>query len=107
MPYNDFQQLRLASDQPEDVALAAFQLLYLNLKHPKYQSIAPCQYNSGKLATVLATKREQKAERALYARFARLHRAYREASCNRSPSRVRAFVEGTTPQHGGSKSDTV
>ena len=36
MHYNDFEQLGLASDRPEDVALAAFQLLYLNPKHPHY-----------------------------------------------------------------------
>ncbi len=42
MPDNDFQQLGLASHQPEDVALAAFELLYLNPKHPQYQDIAPC-----------------------------------------------------------------
>ncbi len=60
MPDNDFQQLGLASDQPEDVALAAFELLYLNPKHPQYQNIAPCQYNSGKLSIVLPVKRDQK-----------------------------------------------
>ena len=56
---NDFQQLGLASDQPEDMALAAFELLYLNPKHPQYQNIAPCQYNSGKLSIVLPVKRNQ------------------------------------------------
>ena len=61
MPDNEFEQLGLASDQPEDVALAAFQLLYLNPKHPQYQNIAPCQYNSGKLSIVLPIKRDQKA----------------------------------------------
>jgi len=60
MPHNDFQQLGLASHRPEDVALAAFELLYLNPKHPQYQNIAPCQYNSSKLSIVLPIKREQK-----------------------------------------------
>ncbi len=36
MPDNDFQQLGLGSHQPEDMALAAFVLLYLNPKHPQY-----------------------------------------------------------------------
>jgi len=62
MPDNDFQQLGLASHQPEDVALAAFELLYLNPKHPQYQNIAPCQYNSSKLSIVLPIKREQKGD---------------------------------------------
>jgi len=62
MPDNDFQQLGLASHQPEDVALAAFELLYLNPKHPQYQNVAPCQYNSGKLSIVLPTKQEQKGD---------------------------------------------
>ena len=43
MPHNDFQQLGLASHRPEDVALAALELLYLNPKHLQYQNIAPCQ----------------------------------------------------------------
>jgi hypothetical protein len=60
MPYNDFQQLGLASHRPEDVALAAFELLYLNPKHLQYQNIAPCQYNSSKLSFVYPIKREQK-----------------------------------------------
>ena len=60
MPDNDFQQLGLVSHQPEDVTLAAFELLYLNPKHPQYQNIAPCQYNSSKLSIVLPIKREQK-----------------------------------------------
>jgi len=62
MPDNDFQQLGLASHQPEDVGLAAFELLYLNPKHPQYQNIAPCQYNSSKLSVVLPIKREQKGD---------------------------------------------
>ncbi len=52
MPDNDFQQLGLASQRPEDVALAAFELLYLNPKHPQYQNTAPCQYNISKLSIV-------------------------------------------------------
>ncbi len=60
IPDSNFQQLGLASHQPEDVALAAFELLYLNPKHPQYQNIAPCQYNSGKLSIVLPIKRDQK-----------------------------------------------
>jgi len=44
------------------VALAAFELLYLNPKHPQYQNIAPCQYNSSKLSIVLPIKREQKGD---------------------------------------------
>ncbi|DBA94011.1 TPA: hypothetical protein ACH3X1_001663 [Trebouxia sp. C0004] len=39
------------------MALAAFGLLFLNPKHPQYQNIAPCQYNSSKLAIVLPIKR--------------------------------------------------
>ena len=61
MPDSDFQQLGLASHQPEDVALAAFGLLFLNPKHPQYQNIAACQYNSGKLSIALPIKRDQKA----------------------------------------------
>ncbi len=49
MPDSDFQQLGLASHQPEDVALAAFGLLFLNPKHPQHQNIAPCQYNSSQI----------------------------------------------------------
>jgi len=60
MPDNDFQQLGLGSHQPEDMALAAFELLYLNPKHPQYHSIAPCQYNGSKLSIVLPIKRDQK-----------------------------------------------
>jgi len=37
MPYNDFQQLGLASQLPKDVALAAFRLLCLNPKHSQHQ----------------------------------------------------------------------
>ncbi len=59
---NDFQQLGLASHRPEDVALAAFELLYLNPKHPQYQNTAPCQYNISKLSIVLPIKREQKGD---------------------------------------------
>jgi len=62
MPDNDFQQLGLASHRPEDVALAAFELLYLNPKHPQYQNTAPCQYNISKLSIVLPIKREQKGD---------------------------------------------
>jgi len=62
MPYNDFQQLGLASHRPEDVVLAAFELLYLNPKHPQYQNIAPCQYNSSKLSIVYPIKQEQKGD---------------------------------------------
>ncbi len=62
MPYNDFQQLGLASHRPEDVALAAFELLYLNPKHLLYQNIAPCQYNSSNLSIILPIKREQKGD---------------------------------------------
>ena len=58
MPDSDFQQLGLASLQSADVALAAFGLLFFNTKHPQYQNIAPCQYNSGKLSIVLPTKQE-------------------------------------------------
>ena len=61
MPDSDFQQLGLASHQPEDMALAEFGLLFLNPKHPQYQNIAPCQYNSGKLSIMLPIKRDQKA----------------------------------------------
>ena len=43
------------------MALAAFGLLFLNPKHPQYQNIAPCQYNSGKLSIDLPIKRDQKA----------------------------------------------
>ena len=57
VPDNDFEQMGLASDQPEDLALAAFQLLFLNPKHPDYQNIAPCQHNNGKLSLVLPIKR--------------------------------------------------
>ena len=39
MPYNDFQQLGLASHRPEDVALAALELLYLNPKHLQYRKL--------------------------------------------------------------------
>ena len=60
MPDRDFQQLGLASHQPEDVALAAFGLLFLNPEHPQYQNNAPCQYNSGKLSIMLPIKRDQK-----------------------------------------------
>ncbi len=63
MPDNDLQQLGLASHQPEDLALAAFELLYLSPKHPQYQNIAPCQYNSSKLSIVLPIKREQKGNK--------------------------------------------
>ena len=69
MPYNDFQQLGLASDRPEDVALAAFELLYLNRKHLQYQNIAPCQYNGSKLSIVLPIKREQKGDNKEGIRF--------------------------------------
>ena len=62
MTDNKFEQLGLASHQPEDVALASLGLLFLNPKHPQYQNIAPCQYNSGKLSIVLPTKREQKGD---------------------------------------------
>ena len=54
MPYDDLQQLRVASHQPEDVALAAFKLLYLSPKHPQHQSLAPCQYISSKVSTVMS-----------------------------------------------------
>ncbi len=57
VPDNDFEQMGLASDQPEDLALAAFQLLFLSPKHPDYQNIPPCQHNSGKLSVVLPIKR--------------------------------------------------
>ena len=69
MPYNDFQQLGLASDRPEDVALAAFELLYLNPQHLQYQNTAPCQYNSSKLSIVLPIKREQKGDNKEGIRF--------------------------------------
>ncbi len=44
------------------MALAAFELLYLDPKHPQYQNTAPCQYNISKLSFVLPIKREQKGD---------------------------------------------